>query len=317
MKKVSIFLLIAIFLVGACFGVLAADKKKVVVGNKNFTEQYIIGQLMKQVLEEHGFKVKLKSDLSSMVMRKGLQNGSIDICAEYTGTAWMTHLGYPYDPAIGHEALYAVVKAVDKTENNLIWLNPIWNHNSYALAVWPEFAEKHDLKTMSDLAELYRSKDGKVSTFIDFEYSQRPDGLPALEDTYNFDIADSHLKTGAPGASVTALANHQTDVGMVFATDSSIAEHDWVVLQDNKRFYPPYDLTPVVRGKILDKYPEIEDILNELVATFPGGGEDWTPEYMTESQKAWSALNGLVDIEKMDADEAAHEYLVEHGLGEE
>ena len=167
---------------------------------------------------------------------------------------------------------------------------------------------------MSDLAELYRSKDGKVSTFIDFEYSQRPDGLPALEETYNFEIADSHLKTGAPGASVTALANKQTDVGMVFATDSSIAEHDWVVLQDNKRFYPPYDLTPVVRGKTLDKYPEVEEILNELVATFPGGGEDWTPEYMTKSQKAWSALNGLVDIEKMDADEAAHEYLVEHGL---
>ncbi len=316
MKKVSILLLIAIFLAGATFGAFAANKK-LVVGNKNFTEQYIMGELMKQVLEENGFKVKLRSDLSSMVMRKGLENGSIDICAEYTGTAWMTHLGYPYDPAIGHEALYAVVKAVDKTNNNLIWLNPIWNHNTYALAVWPEFAEEHNLETMTDLAELYRSKDGKVKTFIDFEYSQRPDGLPALEETYNFEIADSHLKTGAPGASVTALSNKQTDVGMVFATDSSIAENDWVVLRDNKRFYPPYDLTPVVRGKILKKYPEIKDILNELVATFPGGGEDWNPEYMTESQKAWSALNGMVDIEKMDADEAAHEYLVEHGLIEE
>lgn len=313
MKKLSVFLLVTLFLVGACLGAIAADKK-VVVGNKNFTEQYIIGQLMKQVLEEHGFNVQLKADLTSMTMRKGLENGSIDICAEYTGTAWMTHLGYPYDPAIGHEALYAAVKSIDKTDNNLVWLNPIWNHNSYALAVWPEFAEEHDIKTMSDLAELYRKNDGKVSTFIDFEYSQRPDGLPALEETYNFEIADSHLKTGAPGASINALENKQTDVGMVFATDSSIAEHDWVVLQDDKRFYPPYDLTPVVRNKVLKEYPEIEEILNELVATFPGGGEDWSAERMMESQKAWSALNGMVDIEKMDADEAAHEYLVEHGL---
>ncbi|MEF8725842.1 MAG: glycine betaine ABC transporter substrate-binding protein [Candidatus Bipolaricaulota bacterium] len=304
-------------MVGACFGVLAADKKQVVVGNKNFTEQYIMGQLMKQVLEEHGFKVKLKSDLTSMTMRPPLEKGSIDICAEYTGTAWMTHFGYPYDPAIGHEALYAAVKAIDKTENDLIWLDPIWNHNTYALAVWPEFAEEHDLKTMSDLAELYRNEDGKVKTFIDLEYSQRPDGLPALEDYYNFEIANSALQTGAPGASINALANKQTKVGMVFATDSSIAEHDWVVVQDNKRFYPPYDLTPIVRSKTLQKYPEIKDILNELVATFPGGGEDWTPEYMTESQKVWSALNGFVDIERMDADEAAHEYLVEHGLVEE
>ena len=113
MKKLSVLLLVAIFLVGATFGAFAANKK-LVVGNKNFTEQYIMGELMKQVLEEHGFQVKLRSDLSSMVMRKGLENGSIDICAEYTGTAWMTHLGYPYDPAIGHEALYAVVKAVIK-----------------------------------------------------------------------------------------------------------------------------------------------------------------------------------------------------------
>lgn len=313
MKKLTVFLMIALLVVGVVFGV-AAEKKKVTVGNKNFTEQYIMGQLMKQMLEAHGFTVNLKTDLSSMVMRKGLESGDIDICAEYTGTAWMSHLGYPYSPAIGHQALYAVVKAIDKTDNNLIWLDPIWNHNSYALAVWPEFAEKHDLETMSDLAELYREENGKVDTFIDFEYSQRPDGLPALEEYYNFKIAKSALKTGAPGASVTALDNNQTDVGMVFATDSKIAENDWVVLRDNKRFYPPYDLTPIVRSKVLKKYPEIKDVLNELVKSFPGGGKDWTPEYMVESQKIWSALNGMVDIEKMDADEAAKEYLEENGL---
>ncbi|MFP3952926.1 MAG: glycine betaine ABC transporter substrate-binding protein [Candidatus Acetothermia bacterium] len=313
MKKFTIFVLVAVLVVGTVFGV-AAQKKKVVVGNKNFTEQYIIGQLMKQMLEEHGFTVNLKSDLSSMVMRKGLETGDIDICAEYTGTAWMSHLGYPYSPSIGHQALYAAVKAIDETDNKLVWLDPIWNHNTYALAVWPEYAEEHDLETMSDLAALYREEDGKINTFIDFEYSQRPDGLPALEEYYDFKIAKNSLKTGAPGASVTALDNKQTTVGMVFATDSKIAENDWVVLQDNKMFYPPYDLTPIVNQGVLKQYPEIEDILNELVASFPGGGEDWTPQLMVESQKEWSALNGMVDIDRMDADEAAEDYLKEHGL---
>ncbi|MFP4589764.1 MAG: glycine betaine ABC transporter substrate-binding protein, partial [Candidatus Bipolaricaulota bacterium] len=139
MKRFGVFLIVAVFVAGFSIGVFAADKE-VTIGNKNFTEQYIMGQLMKQVLEEHGFKVNLKADLSSMVLRNGLEDGSIDIAAEYTGTAWMSHLGYPYDPAIDHDALYAVVKSVDKTEDSLIWLDPIWNHNTYALAVWPEFA---------------------------------------------------------------------------------------------------------------------------------------------------------------------------------
>ncbi|MFW6190602.1 MAG: glycine betaine ABC transporter substrate-binding protein [Candidatus Bipolaricaulota bacterium] len=193
-------------------------------------------------------------------------------------------------------------------------LDPIWNHNTYALAVWPEFAEEHGIETMSDLASFYRENDGQVNTFIDFEYSQRPDGLPALEEYYNFSIEDSSLKTGAPGASINALENRQTKVGMVFATDSAIAENDWVVLRDDKLFYPPYDLTPVVREDVLEEYPEIEDILNELVASFPGGGEQWSPERMSESQRIWSELNGKVDVEKMDDDEAAEEYLLEHDL---
>ena len=71
--------------------------KKITIGNKGFTEQYIIGQLMKQVLEKHGFKVDLLSDLSSEVLRGKMQDGDIDIAAEYTGTAWMVHLANVYD----------------------------------------------------------------------------------------------------------------------------------------------------------------------------------------------------------------------------
>lgn len=314
MKRLSVILLVMTLACALSIGFAA--EKKVTVGNKNFTEQYIVGQMMKQVLEANGFTVELVSDVTTFVLREGMVTEDIDICADYTGTAWMTHLGYPYDPAIGHEALYAAVKAVEKTDNNFIWLNPMWNHNSYALAVWPEFAEENNIETMSDLAELYNENDGQIDTFIDFEFSQRPDGLPALEKYYDFHIDPDYLKTGAPGASVMALDKKQTKVGMVFATDSKIAANNWVVLRDNKHFWPPYDLTPYVNADVLKKYPEIEDILNEMVACFPGGGEAWTPEYMTATQKAWSALNGKVDIEKMDADEAAHEFLVECGLVE-
>ena len=129
-------------------GSLAAEKPTIVVGNKNFTEEYLAGELMKQILEDRGFKVELKSDLSSMIMRKGMETGNIDVCMEYTGTAWMSHLARSYTPT-GHEELYYMTKAADAA-NKLVWLQPIWNNNAYALAVWADFAKKNNVKTVSE-----------------------------------------------------------------------------------------------------------------------------------------------------------------------
>jgi len=298
---------------------LVAQQKSVVVGNKNFTEEYVVGQLMKQILEDRGFHVKLVSDLSTMSLREGMVNGDIDICADYTGTAWMVHLGRKYLPGINNVDLYYLVKEYEARENNFIWLNPMWNNNTYALASWPEYAQKHNLKTLSDLAAWYNKNDGKIKTFIDFEFSTRPDGLPALEKYYGFHVDENYLKTGAPGASLLALENHDVDVAMVFGTDAPIAKNGWHVYIDDKSFFPPYDLTPYVRRDILDKYPEIADILNELVASFPCGGEFPTDpakmgECVAQGQQAWQQLNKRVDIDKLEPDEVAHEYLVKHGL---
>jgi len=292
---------------------LAAEQPTVVVGNKNFTEEYIAGQLMKQILENRGFKVELKSDLSSMIMRKGMETKNIDVCMEYTGTAWMVHLARTYTPT-GHEELYYMTKAADAA-NKMIWLQPIWNHNSYALAVWPEFAKENSIETLSDLAAFYNNKNGRVKTFIDFEFSQRPDGWPALQKTYNFTTDSDYLKTAAPGASLIALAKHNVDVAMVFATDASIAKYGWVVLRDDKYFFPPYDLTPVVRAEVLEKYPGVGIALNELVAAFSNAsGVPYTTKKLANAQRMWQWLNGKVDIEKKDAAEAAHDFLVEHNL---
>jgi len=312
MRKWTILLAIVALVLGSAFVVLAADK--IVVGCKNFTEQYIIGELMAQLLEANGFKVERAFDLSSMALREGMESGDIDVCAEYTGTAWMVHLGYKFYPGMSNTCLYYAVKAADEA-NGFVWLNPIWNNNTYALASWPEYAEEHGLKTLSDLAAWYNKNNGKIPTFIDFEFSTRPDGLPALENFYGFKINPDSLKTGAPGASLMGLANHQVDVAMVFGTDAAIAKYGWLVYADDKSFFPPYDLTPYVRADVLEKHPEIADILNELVATFPGGGVfPATPEIVAAGQRAWQELNAKVDIEKMEPDEVAHEYLVEHGL---
>jgi osmoprotectant transport system substrate-binding protein len=249
-----------------------------------------------------------------MVVRQALENGEIDLYMEYTGTAWMVHLGRQYSPT-GHEELYYMTKAADAA-NGLIWLQPIWNHNSYALAVWPEFAQEHDVYTISDLARYSREMDGEVETFIDFEFSQRPDGWPALTQMYSFSVDDDYMETAAPGASLIALANRQVEVAMVFATDASIAKYGWVVLQDDKNFFPPYDLCVVARADVLEEYPEVAKTLNELVLTgFQGAaGVPFSSEKMMRGQKTWQMLNAAVDEEKKDASAVAHQLLFERNL---
>ena len=287
--------------------------KEVTVGNKNFTEQYIIGEMIKQLLEDRGFTVDFAPDLSTAVMREGMEAGDIDICAEYTGTAWMVHLGHEYEPGVDNNQIYELVKKDDK-DNGFIWLDPIWNNNTYAFASWPEFVKEHNMETFSDLAALYREKEGKVSMFVTIEFSTRPDGLPAMQEHYGFEVDEGSIMTGAAGMSLIGLEERECEVGMVFGTDAKIAEHGWHVYLDDETFFPPYDITPSVRAEVLDKYPEIADILNELVATFPGGGKPATPAIVGEGQKVWQALNAKVDLEKMEPDEVAHEYLVKHGL---
>ncbi len=298
---------------GCASPAVPASTKEVVVGTKSFTEQRIIGQMMQQLLEERGFKVTLVRELSTMALRQRMEAGEIDISAEYTGTAWMVHLGHEYEPGVDNNQLYELVKE-EEEDNSFVWLNPIWNNNTYALASWARFAEESDVETLSDLAALYQEEEDVVRIFLSFEFSARPDGLPALEEFYGFKIDEASLMTGVPGASLTGLENRQCEVAMVFGTDPVIAKHGWHVYLDDQAFFPPYDLTPYVRAEVLDKYPEIADILNELVTTFPGGGKLAAPEIVAEGQRVWQALNAKVDINKMEPDEVAHGYLVKNGL---
>jgi len=131
--------------------------KEVTVGNKNFTEQYIAGQMMKQLLEDRGFTVNLVADLSTMALREGMEAGDIDICADYTGTGWMVHLGNVYEPGVDNNELYQMVKE-EEIDNGFIWLDPIWNNNTYVLVSWPEFVEENDIESLSDLAALYQKE---------------------------------------------------------------------------------------------------------------------------------------------------------------
>jgi osmoprotectant transport system substrate-binding protein len=228
------------------------------VGSKGFTEQLIIGEMMAQLLEDRleDVNVELVDGLSTSALRDGIEAGDLDIIAEYTGTAWLVHFGQEYEAGTDNNALYQSVKETDEA-NNINWLDPIWNNNTYAFASWSDFVETHNVTTLSDLAALYEDMEGMIHTSITIEWDTRPDGREAFEQHYGFTYDPGYLLVVEAGLTLAALQEEQVDVGMVFATDSWMAELGWHVYQDDLSFFPPYDMTPSFWAEVLDEYPEI------------------------------------------------------------
>ncbi len=292
----------AFLLVGALSVSVAAAS--VHIGTKGFTEQIIAGELMRLILEDRGYDVQLSTGMSTTILREALLGGDIDICMEYTGTGWLTHAGMPYEGESPVE-MYELIKEYD-LDNDIIWLDPIWCNNTYTLAVHRNLAEEQDMVTISDLAEYVQERDGRVRIAVTIEFATRPDGLSALEDLYGFEFDPGYITAALAGVHLQFMIRGDVEVGNPFGTDPQIIEFDWVVLEDDKLFWPPYDLSPNVRADVLEEHPELEGILGELVAAFP--------EEPDAAQRRMAELNARVAIDGLEPVQAAREFLLEHGL---
>ncbi len=294
--------MVALLLVGVLsFSVAAAS---IHIGTKGFTEQIIAGELMRLLLEDRGFDVELSTGMSTTILREALLGGDIDLCMEYTGTGWLTHAGMPYEGESPTE-MYELIKEYDE-DNDIVWLDPIWCNNTYTLAVEREFAEEHDLATISDLAEFVKERDGRVRIAVTIEFATRPDGLSALEDLYEFQFDPAYVTAALAGVHLQFMIRGDVEVGNPFGTDPQIIEFDWVVLEDDRLFWPPYDLSPNVRAEVLEQHPELADILGELTGAFP--------EEADAAQRRMAELNARVAIDGLEPVEAAREFLLEHEL---
>ncbi len=293
---------VALLLVIAVAGVAFATPIK--IGTKNFTEQYVVGNLMAILLENRGYDVQLKTGMSSTVMREAMETGDLDLCMDYTGTQWLTYTGHEFKGETPEE-MYEQAKTSD-AEIGLVWLKPIWCNNTYAIAVKKEFAEENNVYTLSDFARYVKEQEGKVPFASDFEFYSRPDGILGLQLHYGFVFQPSYITTVLPGLTFEYLNTGKSVACMVFGTDPAVVKYNWVVLQDDKNFWPPYDLSPIVRAETLEANPGLEDVLNELIAAFP--------EDPAEARAEMTALNAKVDIDLMEPEEAAREWLQAKGL---
>ena len=291
MKKLVVFLLVTLISLSVVFG------QKITVGAKNFTEQYILGNLAALLLEENGFNVVTRFGLSSLVARQALLTGQIDLYADYTGTAWVTYLGQKELITDPNELLQKV-RELD-AENEIVWFDRINANNTYALAIRMEDHEKYGFETLSDLVAYWNEHPEEFVVGVGYEFYERPDGFFAFAEHYGLNISNSQVSTMDDGLTYEALANKKIDVAMVFATDPKILRYNLYVLEDDKNFWPYYHISYAVRKDVLDKYPEIEDILRPLTL------------YL--NQDILIRLNYRVDIEGVEPEIVARDYL--KGLG--
>ncbi len=231
----------------------------IVVGSKDFTEEFIVAEMYAQLLENAGFTVTRKLNLGGTpVAQAAIVKGDIDLYPEYTSTGLLTVL--KQNPIQDPQQIYQAVKTGYEQNYKLTWLTPSPFNDTQALAMTQAGSEKYGIKTYSDLS----TKAPQLVLGGPAEFLEREDGLKALQKAYGgFQFKDTR-QLGTGSLRYQALLDGQIDVVVAFGTDGQIKGENLTLLKDDKTFYPIYNVAPVIRMDTLQKYPAIAGILNKL-----------------------------------------------------
>jgi glycine betaine/choline ABC-type transport system substrate-binding protein len=268
----------------------------ITIGSKNFTEQKVLGEIYAQALEAAGYTVSKELNLGDeKTALKALEGGQISAYPEYTGTALLSFFGYQADELPSDETEAFDLAKEGFAKKNLTALEPTPFVSSNEVAVTKETADKLGLQKISDL----EGKSQDLNIYGTPECRQRLDCLLGLEQVYGLkfkkftpvDIALRH----------EVLTKGQADVSIVFTTDPQIKREGFVLLEDDKGMFPPYNSTLVVRDDVLKKAGADFD------ATVAVATKGLTDEVMQE-------LNARVDLDKETPEAVAGQYLEETGL---
>ncbi|PQK77899.1 glycine/betaine ABC transporter substrate-binding protein [Pantoea ananatis] len=268
-----------------------------VLATKSFTEQHILSAMTVMWLQKKGFEVIPKRNIATTISRNAMINKQIDMTWEYTGTSLIifNHINKP----MSSEDAYKTVKNLDG-KLGLIWLNPAPMNNTYAFAMQRARAEKEGISTLSQLVakmDQVRKTDPKHNwrLGLDLEFYGRSDGMKPLQKTYNLTLDRPQIRQMDPGLVYNAVRDGFVDAGLVYTTDGRVKGFDLKVLEDDKHFFPSYNVTPVVRQDVLASHPGLEAALNQLSPLI-------TDEAITE-------MNKRVDIDHQSPEQVARDFL--------
>ncbi|HUH63672.1 MAG TPA: glycine betaine ABC transporter substrate-binding protein [Terracidiphilus sp.] len=266
-----------------------------IIGAKNFTEQVVLGELLAQEIEaKTGLKVERRFYLAgSYICQQALVAGRIDGYVEYTGTALTAILKQPVnrDP----QAVLDTVRQFYASRYQVTVGPPLGFENTFAMVIRGDDARRLHLTTLSQAAQ----ETPKWRLGVGYEFEQRPDGLPGLSAAYGLKFA-SPPRTMDLGLLYRALQAHQVDMIAANSTDGPIQALGLTVLEDDRRYFPPYQAVPLVRDEALQRWPQIRLALDALAGKITAGD--------------MRAMNEAVDGQHRDPAEVVREFRRAKGL---
>jgi osmoprotectant transport system substrate-binding protein len=278
---------------------------RIVIGAKNFTEQVVLGELVAQEIESvnserghPGERVARRFYLAgSYICQQALVSGRIDAYVEYTGTALTAIFKQPLPPPGQRDAasVLATVRSLYASRYHVRVEQPLGFEDTFAMVMRDDDAKRLNLRTISDAAHIA----SQLRLGVGYEFESRPDGLPGLSAAYDLHFAGAP-RTMDLGLLYRALANHQVDIVAGNSTDGPIQALGFVVLADDRHYFPPYEAVPLVREDSLAMHPEIQVAMDKLAGKV--------------NAKEIRAMNDAVDGKHEDVSDVVRAFRARKGL---
>ena len=271
-----------------------AGRPAITIGDKNFAEENILGNLYAQALKNKGYTVNLVENVgSSEIIWKAAQSGRIDMYPEYTGTLLSTVAEQTKEPTSEQAAFEEAKAFAEKNGFTLLEKTPF--SDSDALATLPSYAEKHELSSIGDMKPLGKS----VILGGPAEFATRYEGLKGLKALYG---VEPTFKPFSIELSYKALEGGESDVQVVFTTDGQLLGGKFKVLSDPKHLFGFQNVAPVVSKSLVSREgPAFAETVNKVSSLL--------------TVQAIQQMNKAVSLEKQSPPAVAKEFLSANGLG--
>ncbi len=269
-------------------GCKRSGESPVRIGSKNFSEQVILGEIAAQGLEARGLRVDRRLNLGgTFVCHQALVAGELDLYPEYTGTAFTAIL--KRRPISDPQAVREAVTAEYRKQWSLVWAPPLGFENTFALVMRGEDARRLGIRKISDLAAHASS----IRPGFGYEFLEREDGFPGLVKTYGLAFAERPAQMDL-GLLYPALESRKVDLVAGNSTDGLIDAIGGVVLEDDRRYFPPYEAAFVLRGEAWNR-PVVRAFFESLAGRLDAA--------------TMRKLNAAADKDKRRPEDIAKEFL--------
>ncbi len=277
----------------------------IILGSFVDTEGGILGNMILLALEKNGYIITDKVQFGTPdVHRNALLQGELDIGIDYTGNGQYYSEGFEEEIWRDAKEGFNFINAYDEKNSGLTWLEPANANNTEMLAVKKEFADNNNLKSLNDFAD-YINSGGEVKFITSQLFAEKNMGLLGMEEGYGFKLKPDQLimlPHGNTAETISALSKGTdgVNVALVYGTDGSLPDLGLVVLADPLSIPPVFEPSVIARTEILEKYPEIKKIIEDV--------------FRTLDLENLQIMNKKVIVDGLSPKDVAKEHLTEEGF---